>query len=229
MFTLRPPYDGPATRPGVAGALDALNTGRDIGDERLFYMRFSSAKHPVTIDDYMRHNPWARSGVAVRRMAAGAKHPVLMLQALAKDPIVVPLRRGSAPRTVASAENLGLYSYAAGTGIDVIDDHGLADSVGGHLRLRVRGRPGHEKALPDVWTFARYAAPGAPLPEGMSARQVAAARRALSCDGLRRLVDSTDGVWSITDVPSNLVESVRSFRFRFDQDPLIAAREDCGS
>jgi arabinofuranosyltransferase len=154
---------------------------------------------------------------------------VLLLQALAENPTIVPLRRGSAPRTVASAEALGLYGYAAGTGVDVIDDHGLADVVAGHLALRRRGRPGHEKVLRDLWTFARYAAPGAPLPEGMTAAQVAAARRALSCGALRRLLDSTTGPWTVGDTPSNVVEAVRSFRFRFDQDPVVAARDVCGS
>jgi arabinofuranosyltransferase len=228
MFGLRPSYSGAASRPGVAGSLEAIDIDTGIGDERLFYSRWSSERNPVTIDDYLRHNRWARSGAAIARRAA-QQRPVLVLDALAKRPIVVPLRPGSAPRTVASAENLGVYGYAAGTGVDVIDDHGLADVVASHERLRVRGRPGHEKALPEVWTFARYAAPGAPLPKGVTARDVAAARHALSCGDLARLADDTDGSWSIGDAPRNLIDSMRTFRFRFSEFPVIAEREVCGS
>jgi arabinofuranosyltransferase len=228
IFVLRPPYSASAVRPGVAGALEALDPSTGISDERRFYTRKASESHPVTIDDYLRHDPWAKSGVAVRQFATRERDPVLVLQALAEVPTIVPLRRGSAPRTVASAENLGFYAYAAGTGVDVIDDHGLADVVAGRLRLRERGRPGHEKTMPDVWTFARYAAPGARLPEGMTGAQVDAARRALSCGDLRALLERTDGSWSLGDVPSNLLDAVRTFRFRFDDDPLIAEREVCG-
>jgi arabinofuranosyltransferase len=181
----------------------------------------------VTIDDYLRHDAWAQSGVALRRLVA-REGPVLVLQGLAADPTVVPLRKGSAPRSIASAENLGVYGYAAGTGVDVIDDRGLADVLAGHQRLRVRGRPGHEKSLPDAWTFARYAAPGAPLPATVTAAQLAAARRALSCAPMRRLLEHVDGSWSLGDAPSNMVQAVRSFGFRFDKDPVIAEREVCG-
>jgi arabinofuranosyltransferase len=229
VVVLRPPYSRPATRTGDQAALQALERHGGIGDERLYYTRNASTGHPVTIDDYLRHSEWAKSGAAIRRLAAGAGHPVLVLHAMSADPIVVPLRRGTAPRSVASADNLGVFGYAAGTGLDVIDDHGLADVVAGRQRLRVRGRPGHEKVLPDVWTFARYAAPGTPLPEGMTATQVAAARHALSCGDLRTLLDATTGPWSPGDSPSNLLEAVRSFRFRFDPDPLVAEREVCGT
>ena len=82
--------------------------------------------------------------------------------------------------------------------------------------------------LPDVWTFARYTAAGTPVPRGMSEREVSAARRALSCGPLRSLIADTQGTWSVGDAPGNLLEAVRSFRFRFDEDPVTAAREVCG-
>jgi arabinofuranosyltransferase len=227
VFALRPVYSAGATRSGPTGAIQALDLRTGIGDERLYYTRQSSEPNPVTIDDYLRHDLWAQWGDDTRRLAARARHPVLVLEALANDPIIVPLRRGSAPRTVASAVNLGFFGYAAGTGVDVIDDHGLADVAGSHLQLHERGRPGHEKALPDVWTFARYAAPGAPRPAGISAAEVTAARRALSCGGLRDVIERTDGPWRIGDVPSNLTEALHSFGFRFDEDPIVAARELC--
>jgi arabinofuranosyltransferase len=227
IVVLRPPYSRAATRTGDQAALQALERRGGIGDERLYYTRNASSANPVTIDDYLRHSRWARSGAAIRRLAARAGHPVLVLHAMSAEPTVVPLRRGSAPRSVASADNLGLFGYAAGNGVDVIDDHGLADVVAGRQRLRVRGRPGHEKVLPDVWTFARYAATGAPLPAGVTAADVADARRALACGTMRELLDDTTGPWSMGDSPTNVVESLRSFRFRFDPDPQVAAREVC--
>jgi arabinofuranosyltransferase len=227
MFALRPVYSQHATLDGPYGAVQAIDPVTGIGDERLYYTRSAGETHPVTIDDYLRHDLWAQWGRDTRRLADTSARPQLVLLALSDDPVVVPLRRG-ATRTVASAKNLGVFGYAAGTDVVVIDNHGLADVVAGHLRLRTRGRPGHEKALPDVWTFARYAAPGAPLPRGMSERQVAAARRALSCGPLRSLVAGTEGTWSIGDAPGNLLEALRSLRFRFDEDPRVAAREVCG-
>ena len=109
----------------------------------------------------------------------------------------------------------------------MIDDHGLAETVASHQRLHGRGRPGHEKVLPDVWVFARFASDDAPRPKGMTVEQVTDARRALACGGLHDLITSTTGSWQLSDAGSNLVEAVRSFGFRFPSDPKAAVRELC--
>ena len=153
--------------------------------------------------------------------------PVLVIRALSDEPVVVPLRPGTSSHTVVSAEALGIFWSAAGTGIDVIDDHGLAEPVASHQRLRGRGRPGHEKVLPDVWVFARFAADDAPRPKDMSLEQVTDTRHALSCGGLHDLITSTTGSWQLSDAGSNLVEAVRSFGFRFPSNPKAAVRELC--
>jgi arabinofuranosyltransferase len=153
----------------------------------------------------------------------------LVLRALVDKPFVVPLRRGAASRTVASAEALGIFSYVVGTDIDVIDDHGLAEVVAAHQQLDGRGRPGHEKAIPDLWVFARFAAENARLPKGVTSEQVAAARQAMSCGGLDDLIQSTTGAWQPSDAGSNLVEAFRSFGFRFPTDPMAAVTELCGA
>ena len=45
----------------------------------------------------LRHDLWAKWGDDTRRLAARERHPVLVLEALANDPIVVPFGRGARP------------------------------------------------------------------------------------------------------------------------------------
>jgi arabinofuranosyltransferase len=226
-FSLRPSYSATTSRTGPAAALQALNPRLGIGDERQFYVRQSSMAHPVTIDDYLRHDIWARAGAATRAAAENGKRG-LVIQALATPTTFLPLTTGVGAPVVASAEALGMYGYAAGTGIDVVDDHGLADNVAAHQRLLERGRPGHEKVLRDEWIIGRYAKPGVPLPASVSAREVAAARDALACGPLRAMIRATDRPLALSNLVSNIGEAVRSTGFRFAGDPVSARDELCG-
>jgi arabinofuranosyltransferase len=227
MVLLRPPYSRAASGAGRAGALAALSS-TGIGDERLFYVRSAGTPHPVTIDDYLHRFEWAQAGSRVRRLAGRGTGPILVLGAQTSNPFIVPANARTR-RSVASVENLGVFGYAAGVDVDVVDDHGLADVVAAHLALQGRGRPGHEKALPDVWTFARYAAADAPRPHGITEAEIAAARRALACGTLGDLVDRSGGTWSIGDALGDAAFAARSFAFRVDPDPRVAAREVCSS
>ena len=216
MFVFRPPYSEQRRARGVAGVFDAVNAKTGIGDERLVYVRMSQNAHPVTIDDYLRHDRWAKSGVAIRRMASRERRPVLVLQALADKPLVISMRQGAGPGRSLPADAVGIFVYAAGTGVDVIDNHGLAKldgrtcagshNVGDRVTRRRFPTCGYSHASPPMMRRGR---------RGITREQVAAARRAMSCDRLNGLIVSTTGPWRLSDASSNLFESFRLFDFRF--------------
>ena len=167
--------------------------GREgIADERGFYVRLARHHHPVTLADY-GEAPWAQEGPpcaagppgnggstwegAVRAGSIGATRPCPSC----------PTRRLD---LVAVRNNIGLSGYAAGSRVHLIDRLGLGDPLGSRLRLERRGRPGHEKILPDAWAVARFGAPaGAPV--GTEEAAVGAGA-ALACEPLRALLRAVE-------------------------------------
>ena len=218
---LGPPYSA-----AHSGSVFDPSTG--IADERLYWLRSAHAAHPVTIDDYLAHQPYARAGAATRRAAARGARGLVVDALRDPRPSVALARRVRGP-VVASAPALGLYGYAAGIDVTVVDDHGLASVLAARQRLEHRGRPGHEKALPIVWFVALYANPAAPLPEGVSARDVSAARRALGCGTLRDVVGRSTRPLDPPQALDDLIAAVRDNGFRFSSNPGAAAREECGT
>jgi arabinofuranosyltransferase len=225
----RPPYSVPLRtgQPAVT-ASDPFDGHTGIADERLFWVRTSGTKHPVTIDDYMSHNAFAQAGAKVERWERDGRRG-LLLDILAGHDSLVPLRPGVDAKLVASTGSIGLFAYAAGDDVDVVDNHGLASVLAAQQRLVRRGRPGHEKVLPDAWVVAQFADPQAPVPGSVSARQVRAARRALACDPLRSVVRDVARPLTLGAVFDGAARSVGASSFRFPSDPIAAAREVCGT
>jgi arabinofuranosyltransferase len=224
-FSLRTPYSGPAPA-GPVGAYAAINHRTGIGDERLYYARVARSAHPVTIDDYLRHSPLGQAGRRTRALAQSGHHG-LLVHALLDQTTLLPLRHGVHAVVVASAPALGVYGYAAGDAVDVVDDHGLADSLAAHQQLLTRGRPGHEKNLPEAWLLARWASPASPVPATVSRADVVAARHALRCGPLAELLAATTGPMDASRALKDLLHSLTFYRFRFATNPKIAERELC--
>jgi arabinofuranosyltransferase len=209
-------------------------------DQRTTLIEQPGVEHPVTLADYA-HMPWSQPSVgwALARLPPSVvlnyrrdRRTVDGLTLPWKPP--VPLGGGIRPSAAAHARvlaytgSIGRMGVAAGPEVRIADRFGLADPLASRVRLaqpRVQ-RAGHEKSLPASWFLARFATGRVPL----SLRaNVAAARRALRCPPLRRVVEATTAPLTLGRAVENLGVAVRAHGLRFDSEPQVAARELCGS
>ncbi|MDQ6914374.1 MAG: hypothetical protein M3155_01020 [Actinomycetota bacterium] len=194
-------------------------------DERQFYLDFSQMRHPVTLYDY-RNASWAVTGADVRlRSARGERAATFAgpgnLGAIGD----LPLAPGAPHRFIAASGNIGLFGYAAGRDVFVVDVRGLTDPVASRLRITKRKRAGHEKYMITGWFVARFADPRQwPNRVIISTR---AAHRALGCGGLRRVLADVDKPLTPSRALSNVGDSFANTFLRFSRWPGKAARELC--
>ena len=240
-LVLRPPYSGRPAGGVVPTANDAIDPHTAISDERLVQMRLANRSHPITLEDFAKYDQWKQgipSGVAhpldsgfyVKQMLQAGDRGFLLAPDSEYEPAsaLLPLRDDIHDPIVAYVGAVGVYAYAAGNSVYIADRFGIVNPLSAHKRLTTRGRPGHEKDLPLAWAFARFASPDAPIPSGLSAQDVDAARHALSCGELLDLESSTHGSLGFGDIVDNIRHSFARARFRFDPDPRTAERELCG-
>ncbi len=205
-FALRVPYD----RVGPHG----------IADERAYYVAIAHRPHPITLSDYRQYPGAALALIEQAQITRGD----LMLQKLEE----IPLRAGLPADTVVVGYSIGIFGYIFGTDVHVVDFYGLADPIAGRLELARRGRPGHEKVLPEAWVVARFADPAARLPpDAPDPAAVAAARAALSCDGVQRLLAAVTDPMTPGRFVRNAFEAFRLHRFRIPPDPVVARARLC--
>ncbi|HEX3454867.1 MAG TPA: hypothetical protein VHS03_09585, partial [Gaiellaceae bacterium] len=140
-------------------------TGR-IVDERAFWVGVASASgavhNPVTLDDYSADVAVPAGRRAAKRAERGDE--VLVIDAVFHGDSTAPLDRDEPQAVVADVGPMGLFGYAAGIDVDVVDVYGLADPVASHLRVATRARPGHEKYRTAPWVVARYTDGGVTAP-----------------------------------------------------------------
>ena len=193
-----------------------------ITDERRFYVQVSGHPHPITLDDYGDF-AGAMDGLRARDLAAEGD-PGLVLRYGQQ----IPLAPGVASTLVVQRGAIGIFGYAAGTEVHVVDLLGLGDPIAGRLRLEQRGRPGHEKMLREAWVVARFGDLGAQMPPGApSAERVAMARVALGCDGAELLLHAVRDPMTPKRFLRNLFDSFRLYKFRLNPDPVQAPHELC--
>ena len=207
---LRPPYAG-------AGV-----TGPDgITDERGFYAYHMKTPNPVRIAQYARHpyfatfeQELARHDRAVLLPSGDGWVPAAPLAASVPAPF----------RVVVGAEAVGILGYIAGPSVRVIDRQGLADPIASRLLLATRGRPGHEKHLPEAWILARFAAREAAV-AAMPASGDAA--RALECGELADLLRAVNGRLTPPGFIANMRAAWRLSQLRVPADPEAARERFC--
>jgi arabinofuranosyltransferase len=205
---MRPPYGDGFSTAGLA-------------DERAYYTQRSGRRNPITLVDYLDLPAgWVSQGLELREQAATGTRRLLA------NGFAYPLAPGVRPdvRLVAAFWNVGALGYAAGLDVHLVDRLGLTDPIAARLRLDLRGRPGHEKALDDAWTIARYAAPASRPPEPPA---VTAAREALRCGDLAVLQEAIETPLTAARFWANLSLSGRLTRLRLSPDPERARRELC--
>lgn len=228
VLWLRPPYHGIGNGVGPEG----------IADERWFYVWLSGRAHPITLADYAAA-PWKQDGDQLRLLAERervllpwrAPEPPEMVDPIPPGwPAALPLAPAVPANVVANRKNIGLTGYAAGRHVHVVDRLGLADPLAARLQLAERGRPGHEKDLPDAWVVARFAAPEALTPALLeTASEVRAARAALGCGDLALLLQAIQAPLTPPRFVQNVRLAWRLTTFRLPAGPVAAEAALCAS
>jgi len=229
-FVLRPSYSKPL-QPSPTWIDAAFDHRHIISDERLVLLRGSLKAHPVMLADFAEYNVWADGGLSINSMVRAGDRGLLLDPTSVIQPAssLIPLRSDERAPIVVFSGAVGLYAYAAGNSVKVVDLFGIVDWLSAHLRLQVRARPGHEKQIPAAWMFARFAQSGAPIPNGISPKDVAAAARALTCGDFPRLEASVQGSLGLGRILSNIGHAVSLSGFRFSPEPQTAELELCGN
>jgi arabinofuranosyltransferase len=218
----------------VALRVPYIGVGKDglgpngIADERWYYTERINLKRPVTLADFATFG-WAAEGRHFRRLAEQKR----VLLPWRSDP--KPGDRGrtkemdlsarTPSRVVINRGHVGMISYGAGLDVHVVDRLGLADALAARIALPRRGRPGHEKDLPDEWVvarFARIAETGANLEP-----KVRDARDALRCGDLAELVQAVQAPLSPARFARNIALAFRLSALRIARDPSAAKAALC--
>jgi arabinofuranosyltransferase len=205
-----------------------------VVNEREHYVRFSAQRNPVTIDDYVpgtTNLPWARAGFYARQRAARGERG-LLLQPFTPSVQPLTLSERFVDTPVASrVPTLGIYGYAAGPDVFVVDSLGLATALGSRFTATQspeafgpgHDRAGHEKPHRDVWEVALFTppAPG-------DSPELRAARHALRCGDFPELSDAVSGKFGPGRAWRNFRDSFTLTRLRLPEPPDEAERELCG-
>jgi arabinofuranosyltransferase len=217
-----------------------LVSGQRIVDERAYYVgQARGPQNPITLEDYSRF-AWEQQGADVRRRAARGERTVTFKgpnEDLPSIPLEAPARTDLPVHMVAAADNVGVFGYAAGRDVWVVDRLGLGDPLAARIKLYGRNRPGHEKLMPVQWVLARFADPAQTSSDGW----VNSARHALDCsvwwwdgtgvhreDKLRPLLDAVSKPITPGRFISNVKFSLSGANFRFPGNPPTAELDLCG-
>jgi arabinofuranosyltransferase len=221
---------------GVCAAMLRASADRAdlVYDQRRAQLTAPGHPHPVTLADH-RVLPYSQPfiGDRLREMAPGSlvtdSRRILVTfegrRVPVREPVALPGVRTRGGRVVAWMGSIGRAGYAAGPAVWIVDRFGLADPVAGRLRLgeERRARPGHEKQLPLPWVLARFANPATVPPDP----EVAAARAALECGDLARVLEAVTAPLTAARFLDNLGVAVETRTLRIPDEPVAAARELC--
>lgn len=220
-IALRPPYHGQEFGPDGIVDERSFETITYAGDSDLTTTSSRLRDHePLTHLDGA-----ADRGVPTLMMSSGSD---------AHGPLwSIPMSASGPDRLGFFYDNMGIAAAVTPLDGTVVDLHGLATPLAGHLMLQQRGRPGHEKALTAAWVLAEYADPAAveSMTDGpdVTRAQVRAARHALTCGALKELLDSVDQPMSVRRFWDNLVGALARTELRVPSDPFTAERQFCRS
>ena len=215
-----------------------------VGDERGFYAAASGVDNPVTLADYqaglLSTRPagfyqlvarrWVEQGnvARFRSETPGASVLIIGTDDPSRTPFELPLNETVRLAVVEDRLNIGIFAYAAGVDVYVVDRHGLADALAARTSSEPDARPGHEKLLDDAWVIARFGDVLQPSSLGQpTAAKVAAATQALACEPLRDLFGHVTDQLTVGQFFRNMVSSVRLQRLQVDADPTVAVGEVC--
>jgi arabinofuranosyltransferase len=210
-----------------------------ISNERAYWIAASGNAHPVTAYDW-RHNVLSVWGNSYRALADSGPRPgsgsyVVVLSGAQGTVTPTAISKGQLQESVvAVGYNIGILGYEAGPKVYIFDEDSLANPIGSHLRVTVRGRPGHEKGIDAQWMLGRYLNRGTPFPvmtgvakETFDPQQIADARDALACPPLNRYIHGITARLTPRLAISNIFHSLTYSTFTFDVNATAAKTQLC--
>jgi arabinofuranosyltransferase len=134
---------------------------------------------------------------------------------------------------------VGLLGYAAGQRVYIADVHGLANPIASHTRIEqvtfpdgrvkiARPKAGHDKEMSREWVAARFGQKRPYSANPISEAWLTAARHALRCGPLRRLLEAENVPLTFSRFFSNVAHSISYTRLRFSPNPIKAEASVCG-
>ncbi|MEE4542238.1 hypothetical protein V2S66_09735 [Streptomyces sp. V4-01] len=201
-----------------------------ILDEQTDYQVYTRSSHP---DSQEVHALRAKPLRAAVRAALAAGPPVLLLPTPAGGGrfVRLPLAHRFGATVAGSYDLLGYNGIVTPLDGDSVDPLGLAYPLVAHqarAAARTDARAGHEKPIDPAWIVADYTDPGTPVPAGLDAARVRAARAALNCGPLADLQSSVRAPLTPARFWHNLAGAWSRTAFRYPDDPLRAERVLCG-
>jgi hypothetical protein len=193
--------------------------GYGISEQRHFYEGIADRSNPVTLDDYSSSALAEPGRAAAQARRAGED---LLITEVGFGTIDWPertfLSRGRG--VYLYTDGIGVAGETAGTGVRVIDLHGLAHPLASRMPALPFAIAGHEKALPLSWALAEAGL-------GSGAPGVVDAAGAIDCGRVAALLDAIDGPITVGDFLSNLGAAPGFTTLAVPADP-VAARTACG-
>ena len=221
-------------------------------DERADWIADTGEQHPIDVTGYKRlialgtgfgslaaATPGHQSMVILEDpgeafIQSNGPHGAAALRAAVHSYIMMnlyPAHSSTPARVIIDVDSIGALGYVAGPQVYIYDSLSLANPIGSHTKVAVRGIPGHEKLVGQAWMIARFGVPGATYPAvhifGLTP-DTAGARRALSCDPLKSYLGAITKPLSFSQALSNVVHSFTYTRMTFSPDPNNATTELCG-
>jgi arabinofuranosyltransferase len=200
-----------------------------IADERAWYVAVTHNRNPDRPADYIDaiYGPPARHGTPSWTIAQTLKsgQPRLLYPLPGRTTITsVPL---SNLRYLVGLPGVVLGTLGAVLPLNslAIDEHGLAYALGGHLQPIPGARVGHAKDAGLAWIIGEYsAAASAP---GIPAADIAAARKALGCGELARLIKATTAPLTLHQFLANIADSPGLTSLSIPNNPRQAVVQLC--
>jgi arabinofuranosyltransferase len=122
-------------------------------------------------------------------------------------------------------------AYVSGPQVYIYDELSLANPIGSHTTVAVRGIPGHEKLIGPEWMVARFELQGEKFPNLKwlgSPHLIAAARKALSCAPLSTYLHAVTAPLTFSQAISNITHALTYTTMSFSPDANDAEQELCG-
>jgi arabinofuranosyltransferase len=203
-----------ALRPSIHEAFVPL-TEHGVVEGRVLMENLTKPGHrPVLAEDFR----FTDGQLAKRLQARGERALVINTE---EEPIL----DATPARTTLVSLASGISGFLAGPEVLVHEYNSLADPVGSHMPPNGTGA-GHRKRKGYPWVIALTTVPG--VNAGFPAAKVDAARAALQCGDLRKLVESTEAPMTAGRFWSNLTGAVGRTRLVVPMDEEAAERTFCG-
>ena len=208
---------------------DGIRGPRGLADERAAYVDAAQREDPVTIDDYKAFT-WPRYADIANDSADRGERVMFVgddsfthgVDGVNRLPL-----RPDGPQTVVVFDYVGMISYAAGSDVWIVDRLGLGDPLASRIALTRRARPGHEKQLHLAWPIARFAADHVRPADPTLARQIDAARQALQCGPIDRILDAATEPLTAGRFFANFGVALTTYGARISGNPEADAAAFC--